>query len=66
MKKRVCIFICFCLFVGDRGVKTKENVNYIKRLVSFYFKLVSFKIIKVIVTLVVGKKALMENIVNSI
>ena len=24
MKNRVCIFICFFLFVGDRGVKTKK------------------------------------------
>ena len=35
MKKRVCIFICFFFFVGDRGVKTKENINYLQRMVSF-------------------------------
>ena len=59
MKKRVCIFICFFLFVGDWAVKTNENVNYLKRMVSF-------KIIKSIVTLVVAKGAMRKNIVNSI
>ena len=29
MNKRVCVFICFVLFVGDRGVKTKENIKYL-------------------------------------
>ena len=29
MNKNVCSFICFFLFVGDRGVKTKENIYHL-------------------------------------
>ena len=29
MDKRVCTFICFFLFVGDRDVKTKENIKHL-------------------------------------
>ena len=44
MDKRVCILFVFSLFVDDRDVKTKVNIKQLKRMLSFNFEIVSFKL----------------------